>query len=87
MGGLFSFELDADLDGVRRFVNALSLFRIGVSWGGFESLVLPVGAVEAHRKGAGWSPATSLWGFVRLFIGLEDAEDLRRDLEQALARV
>ncbi len=29
MGGLFSFELDADLDGVRRFVNALSLFRSG----------------------------------------------------------
>ncbi|HLS89971.1 MAG TPA: PLP-dependent transferase [Limnochordia bacterium] len=87
MGGLFSFELDADLDGVRRFVNALSLFRIGVSWGGFESLVLPVGAVEAHRKGGRLEPGDLPVGFVRLFIGLEDAEDLRRDLEQALARM
>lgn len=87
MGGLFSFELDADLDGVRRFVNALSLFRIGVSWGGFESLVLPVGAVEAHKKRVRPGPGDLPVGFIRLFIGLEDADDLRRDLEQALERV
>ena len=62
MGGLFSFELDADLDGVRRFVNALSLFRIGVSWGGLKAWSCPSGRSRRTGKGGGWSPATSLWG-------------------------
>jgi len=89
MGGLFSFELDADLDGIRRFVNALSLFHIGVSWGGFESLVLPIGAVDAHKSQKTGTPGQEglPLGLIRLFIGLEDAQDLRRDLEQALERV
>ena len=38
--GLFSFEVTEDID-VPAFVDALKLFRIGVSWGGHESLVVP----------------------------------------------
>lgn len=75
--GLFAFELkDA---GPRRaaFVNALKMFGIGYSWGGFESLALPV---DPHRT-VSRPPATNL---VRLHIGLEDPDDLMADLAAAL---
>jgi cystathionine beta-lyase len=71
--GLFSFELKGDR---AAFVNALDLFGIGFSWGGYESLVLPV---DPHRT-VSEEPAANL---VRLHIGLEDPEDLIADLERA----
>jgi cystathionine beta-lyase len=57
------------------FINALRLFHLGVSWGGFESLVWPkpLAGEEAHGD----------W-LVRLSIGLEDPDDLLNDLRQAL---
>ncbi len=79
--GLLSFELkDAGFEQVARFIDHLSVFKIGVSWGGFESLVnAPVkkGNEEELIK-QGLSP-----GLVRLSIGLEGAELLIQDLEQA----
>jgi len=72
--GLFSFELKVDRE---TFVNALELFGIGYSWGGYESLVLPV---DPHRTVTN-APAPNL---VRLHIGLEDVEDLIADLAVAL---
>ena len=72
--GLFSFELKVDR---KTFVNALELFGIGYSWGGYESLVLPV---DPHRTVTD-APAPNL---VRLHIGLEDVEDLIADLAVAL---
>ncbi len=76
--GLFSVELDTDVQGIRRFGNALRLFYLGVSWGGHESLAFPVAASDpSHRKSL---PPT----LVRLSIGLEDPADLIDDLEQAL---
>ncbi len=80
--GLLSFELDTrDLAQVSRFVDALRLFRLGVSWGGFESLVwLPVIGAMHHAPEERWpSP-----GLVRLHVGLEDVDDLLEDLDQAL---
>lgn len=75
--GLFSFELkDADERTRTTFVNALELFGIGFSWGGYESLVLPV---DPHRT-VSKPPAPNL---VRLQIGLEDPEDLIADLAAA----
>ncbi|SDJ77462.1 trans-sulfuration enzyme family protein [Sediminibacillus albus] len=78
--GLLSFELkEADFDSVALFINQLSIFKIGVSWGGFESLVTaPVkrGNEEMLRK-QGVSP-----GLIRLSIGLEGAELLINDLER-----
>jgi cystathionine beta-lyase len=78
--GLFSFELK-DADGKRRaaFIDSLELFGIGFSWGGFESLVLPVDPVRTVSK----PPAPNL---VRLHIGLEDADDLIADLAAAFAQ-
>lgn len=71
--GTFSFELTTDeFDRVARFIDALEHFRIGVSWGGVESLV-----ISPARPG-GPSPV------VRLSIGLEGVDRLIADLEQAL---
>lgn len=75
-GGLFSLELnDPTLDTAQRFVNALKLFGRGVSWGGHESLALamPAKTLDAPDGRA----------MIRLFCGLEEPEDLQRDLEQA----
>ena len=82
--GLLSFEL-ADERLVEPFVDALRLFRIGVSWGGFESLVYP--ALMSHLAGGPDSAARAFdvpHTLVRLHVGLEDAADLERDLAHAL---
>jgi len=63
------------------FIDALRLFGIGASWGGFESLALPVEPASARSVGD-WSGRGC---FVRLHIGLEDPADLIADLAQALA--
>jgi cystathionine beta-lyase/cystathionine gamma-synthase len=83
--GLLSFEIDRDQAGIARFCDALRLFKLGVSWGGHESLAFPAAAGLVQKGPSnplavfGVSPAT-----VRLHIGLEDAEDLWSDLRQAL---
>ncbi|STD29329.1 Cystathionine beta-lyase [Edwardsiella tarda] len=61
------------------FINSLTLFGIGASWGGFESLVLPAN-VHGARSATDWSTHGP---FVRLHIGLEDVNDLINDLAQA----
>ena len=73
--GLFSFELHGDS---AAFVDRLELFGIGYSWGGYESLALPV---HPHRT---ISPAFG-GNLVRLHIGLEDPNDLIEDLSRSLA--
>jgi len=81
--GLFSIELASrDPDAKRAFIDALSMFRIGFSWGGYESLVLPM-----HPESRSLPRWKELGPVVRLQVGLEDPEDLRTDLEQALARI
>ena len=75
--GLFSFELKGSDDATRvAFINALELFGIGYSWGGYESLVLPVDPTRTVST----PPAPNL---VRLHIGLEDPDDLIVDLAAA----
>jgi cysteine-S-conjugate beta-lyase len=63
---------------VDRFVNALKRFRIGYSWAGPMSLVVPYD-LPALRPGSGERGA-----LVRFSIGLESVADLQADLEQAL---
>lgn len=83
--GLMSFELDSDPAGVRRFVNALRFFKIGVSWGGFESLaVMPFSREAGQHAPEKWAGLGIRATLVRIAVGLEDAEDLISDLEQAL---
>ncbi len=78
--GLFAFELKGSSDdGRAAFVDRLELFGIGYSWGGYESLALPVDPVRTVSK----PPAPNL---VRLHVGLEDPDDLIEDLGRALAR-
>ncbi|MFL6658118.1 MAG: cystathionine beta-lyase [Massilia sp.] len=79
-GGLFSVLLDARYSEQQtdRFVDALTLFGIGYSWGGANSLVMPYRLGSMRR---GWTHGGTL---VRLFIGLEDPADLIADLEAAL---
>lgn len=81
---LLSFELDTDsLDVIRRVVDGCRVFRIGVSWGGYESLVLPqYNGKNAERLRAANIPL----GLVRIYVGLESADDLVADLEAALDR-
>lgn len=80
--GLFSVVLDLSEAQTRRFVESLRLFGIGVSWGGFESLALPLGLSMRRAPFDRFVPA----GLVRLHVGLEAVEDLQRDVEQALRR-
>jgi len=82
--GLFSFEVTEAVD-VPRFVDALRLFRLGVSWGGPESLVVPALAPLQLAKANcfarfGVSPRT-----IRVHAGLDDADALWDDLQDALA--
>ncbi|MEO9470224.1 cystathionine beta-lyase [Parasphingorhabdus sp.] len=78
--GLFSFQLiEADESSRAAFVDALALFGIGYSWGGFESLALPVDP-QKYRTTTQWDHKGEL---VRLQIGLEDPDDLIADLANA----
>lgn len=79
--GLFSVVLKGSKAKAAAFVDALTLFGIGYSWGGFESLALPVHP-ERDRTVVPWDGGDAV---VRLQIGLEDVGDLKADLEQALA--
>ena len=86
--GLFSFVLKGGDEAARaRFIDALQLFGIGYSWGGYESLVIPFDPARARTATpwppAGWDPADRLG--VRLSIGLEDPADLIADLERGFA--
>lgn len=83
--GLFSFVLRQGVD-IRRFCDHLQLFKLGVSWGGHESLVVP-GEVVLQQKAQpnsahafGMNPRS-----VRLHVGLEGTEALWRDLEGAFS--
>ena len=85
--GLLTLQLRAaDIAGVERFCDALKRFLMTVSWGGYESLLFPVCAV--YPASAPLQPPGGLpLSLVRLSIGLEEAEVLVADLEQALARI
>jgi cystathionine beta-lyase len=86
--GLFSFVLKGgDAARRNRVIDALRLFGIGYSWGGYESLAVPVDPAQI-RTATPWPPAGWDAGDrfgIRLAIGLEDAADLIGDLDQALS--
>ncbi len=79
--GLFTFELQGADDKTRAaFVDGLELFGIGYSWGGYESLAIPVDPIRTASK----PPAPNL---IRLHIGLEDPDDLIADLDRAFTNL
>ena len=75
------FKPDYSVESTHAFCEALALFGIGASWGGFESLALPTSGFVTRTAGG----ARFAGPLVRLHIGLEDVADLLADLEQGLA--
>ena len=67
---------------VDAMLNGFSWFKLGVSWGGFESLILPIN--DAVRSVTRWAPEGP---YIRLHVGLEDPNDLIDDLAGGLARL
>jgi len=83
--GLFSFVLkQGDLAAVTAFVEGMQHFKMGFSWGGYESLVLANLDVQALRTVTQWPYKGPL---IRLHIGLEDPTDLIADLSAAFERL
>ncbi len=87
-GGVLSFEIDGSGEDARRLAEALRLFILAPSLGGVDSLVcIPVLTSHAmisadHRKSMGVTDQ-----MIRLSVGIENADDLIADLEQAFAAV
>ena len=81
--GLFAFILEPGSRGqLAAFVDDLAIFAMGASWGGFESLCLPVWP-ERIRTATTWEPGGTT---MRLHVGLEDVDDLIEDLDRAFTR-
>ncbi|MGH8713083.1 MAG: cystathionine beta-lyase [Casimicrobiaceae bacterium] len=82
--GLFGVVLrPAGKAAVAAMLDGMRWFKLGVSWGGFESLILPVNPGTA-RTVTRWEPGGP---YLRLHVGLEDADDLIADLAAGLARL
>ena len=65
------------------FIDGLELYGMGASWGGFESLILPA-HIETVRTATRWTAAGPT---VRIHAGLEDPDDLIKDLERGFERL
>lgn len=85
--GLMAIDLDCkDIDKIKAFVNRLEYFYIGVSWGGFESLVYAPAISYLKEMTPDKFDAMGIsLGSIRLSIGLENYNDLICDLEKALS--
>jgi cystathionine beta-lyase/cystathionine gamma-synthase len=87
-GGMISVELASDLEGSRRFLQALRIFALAESLGGVESLaehpaLMTHASIPAdNRKALGISDS-----LVRLSVGIEHVDDLWHDLETALRAI
>jgi cystathionine beta-lyase len=78
--GLFAFELNGSKEQAKAFLNALKLFGLGYSWGGFESLAV-LSELAQFRTVRPWNAGP----VIRLQVGLEDVADLIEDLERGFA--
>ncbi|SHG50085.1 cystathionine beta-lyase [Kaistia soli DSM 19436] len=80
--GLFGVVMDGwSQDKTTAFLEALRIFGLGYSWGGFESLAIPA---RLRRSATDWQAAGPL---IRLHVGLEDTADLIADLDAAFQQV
>ncbi|MFZ1748692.1 MAG: aminotransferase class I/II-fold pyridoxal phosphate-dependent enzyme [Saprospiraceae bacterium] len=81
-GGLITIKLKADSkEAVMRFVRKIKRFLMAVSWGGYESLMIP--SIAFHEI-PGLPDSPIHWSMIRLYVGLESAEYLIEDLDSAL---
>lgn len=82
--GLFSFVLKQGHEAATTtLMEGMKHFKMGFSWGGYESLILTYYGIKNYRTASGWDAAGPL---IRLHVGLEDTDDLIADLEQGFAR-
>lgn len=82
--GLFSFVLkQGDAKAVAAFIEGMQHFKMGFSWGGYESLIIPNLSIQKLRTASPWPYSGPL---IRLHIGLEDTDDLIADLTAAFER-
>jgi len=80
--GLFGVELKPySHEAFSAFMNGLSCFGMGFSWGGYESLIVPA---KLHRSA---KPFDNVGQVIRIHAGLEDADDLIADLDAAFTRL
>jgi cystathionine beta-lyase/cystathionine gamma-synthase len=80
-GGILSFLLKANnITEIEKFADSLKYFLLAVSWGGHESLVLPVAGLTDDVNTLHSSVP---WNLVRLYIGLDDVNVLLKDLQNA----
>jgi cystathionine beta-lyase len=80
--GLFSIVLKPVAQkAVDALLDAVTLFGMGYSWGGYESLIIPFDC-EDYRTATKWSPGGPT---LRLHIGLENVDDLKADLDRGFA--
>lgn len=78
---LFSVEVDFEnYDEVRTFMNSLKAFKLGVSWGGFESLII---TPNYGNNEEGLKAANINKNLIRMYVGLEDTDILIEDIERA----
>lgn len=81
-GGLLSFKLDTDqFEKVETFCNSLKYFLLACSWGGYESLCFPSAALQIS---ANYPQKPENIGLIRIYCGLEDFENLKADIDNAL---
>ena len=80
--GLFSIVLKpVPQKAVDALLDTVTLFGMGFSWGGYESLIVPFDC-DAYRTATKWSPGGPT---LRLHIGLENVDDLKADLDRGFA--
>lgn len=82
--GLFSFVLkEGSVKAITALVENMAHFKMGFSWGGYESLILAVFGIDKLRTVTHWDSSKPL---IRLHIGLENPDDLIADLEAGFER-
>jgi len=84
-GGLFSILLkDVSLPQIETFCNSLKHILIAVSWGGYESLIIPACAGLSKEE---FDPTNKRHTLIRIYVGLEDPNYLIEDLAQAFDKL
>lgn len=87
-GGMISFEVKSGLEGGKKFVESLKLIKLAVSLGGIESLISQpatmthAGVSKEKREEIGITD-----GFIRFSVGIENPDDIIKDIEQALSKI
>jgi cystathionine gamma-synthase len=86
-GAMLSFELDGEVEQISAFVDGLQYFSLAESLGGVESLIAhPATMTHSSMAAEARRTAGIADSLLRLSVGIEDGDDLLRDLDAALLR-